>query len=1625
MFDLHKQRIHDLYHFLKEANQLRFRPVRRLQDQPRYLALLSLPQHPTIQVSRPVPAEDGFEVPDQLVSVRRPVLTRCPQPPQELLEWLVSGWDNPAAEVEPVKDRNRAGEDEEPVTEYFEGDAERVELFQAWQKLRGAWAPPEISARAAMSAFESFYDIYAALEKDGEQLELLVADGHLAWRTKSDHDGTIDISHPVLLKRVELRFDANKPEFTIHETDREPELYGGLFVDLEGVQPVSIKKRQEELAHSGFHPLGWDDTGAFLKAFIQTVSPLKGIYSEEPCAPGDVPQLWRAPVLLLRKRVSGIANAIDAIIEDIEQRDVFPPALGQITGTSEGRWAGGGLGGEAESGSGAGTAAVACPGTEGDDDILLAKESNNEQVQVIKRLDHSGSVLVQGPPGTGKTHTIGNIIGHLLAHGQSVLVTSHTTKALRVLRDKVPEMLQPLCVSVLGSDGDARKQLESSISSITERLTRSDAADLLNRAQRMAAERTRLIGKVRELGMLRRTGLENEYREITVDGREFTPSDAARYVAQHQGAHSWIPSPVKLGEPLNLAADDLTRVYALANLFTVEDEHDAGLPLPDLTTLPSERQFEVLVTEYDSLTTSDLSFGKDRWACTGEEESEKIADLAALLASEFSDDQRRQQWRPHAIVVGIHGGTAREVWDKVITKIEEACEAAARHSLVIHHQAKLSDTMTLARQKQVAVELQMHLEAGGKLGMLQLMTRSEWRTFIKTTTVAAGAPCHKDHFDALHRLACLHEVRHELGSLWDAMIGQVTGVSFASLGVSAEQACRALIPEMHRCLEWYEKVWLPLVGLLKAEGLKIDALMAAQPRETSPIAEYLMIEHLAVEVLPPLLENEAARRRLAECERVFANLVYLSKQADKEHPEQGCIGRILVAVRSRNKEGYAAALEYARHIHVIKPLVEERSGLIGRLRLVAPGWAEYLASRIEPHHGAQVPGDASTAWTWRQLHDELVERDKIDVQDIQKQIDKARHTLRELTVELIDALAWGKQMERLQGNNEVRQALVGWLDTAKRLISTRKADKRQLLLSESRKLMKQCAKAVPVWVMPISIMAESFDPRTTRFDVVIIDEASQADLNALIPLYMAKQIVIVGDHEQVTPLGVGKDQGTLENLRRAILQDIPNAHLYDNLSSIYDIGRQSFGDAIRLAEHFRCVPEIIAFSNQLSYEGSIRPLRETGSSKLKPACVSYRVNGCRINMTNAAEAEEIVSFIEAMIRHPAYAGKTIGVISMVGDQQAVLIETMLHKRIASIEIQNRRIQAGISAQFQGDERDVIFLSFVDSHDDEGYLRAMGEGAYESMKKRFNVATSRARDQLWCMHSFDPDRHLKADDMRLKLLQHMKNPWAAIDAYSNEEKKADSDFERLVMKRLIDAGYRVKAQWQVGYYRIDLVVEGNGRRLAIECDGDRYHPLEKLEEDIARQTVLERLGWQFERIRGSAFYRSQDEAMRPVFTRLEELGIPPVGQEVEERRDDRTLLLDLENLRIIIGAEKYVASDAEKMPEVINLVDEPAAAPAPAEAEKDGNERDDADQILVVDLHAQSCLDDILRAYGGMMDVEDLARAWAGLRGYKRLGKNIREAFENEVMANEGHGSIKVSGTSISLEFQSQQGTLRF
>lgn len=106
------------------------------------------------------------------------------------------------------------------------------------------------------------------------------------------------------------------------------------------------------------------------------------------------------------------------------------------------------------------------------EDILFPLDANEEQISIVKKICENEAILVQGPPGTGKSHTIANLICHFLAHGKKVLITSETSRALRVLINKIPKDIKPLCVNLL-DDNNGEYELEQCIKNISDNLCKN------------------------------------------------------------------------------------------------------------------------------------------------------------------------------------------------------------------------------------------------------------------------------------------------------------------------------------------------------------------------------------------------------------------------------------------------------------------------------------------------------------------------------------------------------------------------------------------------------------------------------------------------------------------------------------------------------------------------------------------------------------------------------------------------------------------------------------------------------------------------------------------------------------------------------------------------------------------------------------------------------------------------------------------------------------------------------------------------------------------------------------------------------------------------------------------------
>jgi very-short-patch-repair endonuclease len=433
--------------------------------------------------------------------------------------------------------------------------------------------------------------------------------------------------------------------------------------------------------------------------------------------------------------------------------------------------------------------------------------------------------------------------------------------------------------------------------------------------------------------------------------------------------------------------------------------------------------------------------------------------------------------------------------------------------------------------------------------------------------------------------------------------------------------------------------------------------------------------------------------------------------------------------------------------------------------------------------------------------------------------------------------------------------------------------------------MAEAVTAVPVWIMSIDRALEQFPGAQPQFDVVVVDEASQADIFALPVLSLARRCVVVGDDQQIGPQLVGVPADRVNALIATHLSGVPSAEHFDTESSLYDHAVRRSPQRILLTEHFRCVPPIIAFSSRTYYEGKIQPLRAD-----RPVGLGAPVNAVAVpdgrraalpdyGQVNVAEAEALVERVGAIVADPAYRGRTIGVVSLLSSSgQAAYLQHRLRERIGVDELERRALRVGDPYTFQGDERDVVLISTVVASADG----AVGAFTKRDFHRRVNVAASRARDQIWLYHSIGVG-DLPPDDARAMLLAHCLAPRPAEDDTTPADQLCETDLELAVLRQLVARGLRPVPQYRIGSYRIDFVLAApDGRRLAIECDGDGFPRPDAFAQELGRQAVLERVGnCVFVRLRASLFERDPEAAMLPVWERAGQLGLtvgPPAPRQ---------------------------------------------------------------------------------------------------------------------------------------------------
>jgi len=442
--------------FLQEFNRAKTPPIISLDEQAWKQSFDEIPNYSMIQVGthfnyfKKIFEDENLVEGNFILKSGRPVESDCPPPSVVAENWLKPGWDTPGVEPQVHLKKTYKNLVGKTVTEAFDDSPERAEAFEDWLEERRKWEESEINVHEALNVFNEYFDLWSKLRRESEKFQLFVGDGIFCWESPEGM-----IHHPLLIQKVQLEFNSLVPEFVIKDAFDPPILHTAILRFL-GIDGKHISHHQQILTEGQIHPLGGEETSDFLKELVQGLWS-DGLYFETPedVETTQAPYIYRQPLIYLGRANQGFSDAVEKYIQHLYQTDFIPESLLRIVGIDTGR-------SSKQNGQDSKSS-----------EILLTKAANSEQRRVIRQLDETGAVSVQGPPGTGKSHTIANLIGHLLAQNKSILVASHASKALRVVREQVVPSLRPLCVSLLDSDEESSNQLEESVTGIVDYLSRT------------------------------------------------------------------------------------------------------------------------------------------------------------------------------------------------------------------------------------------------------------------------------------------------------------------------------------------------------------------------------------------------------------------------------------------------------------------------------------------------------------------------------------------------------------------------------------------------------------------------------------------------------------------------------------------------------------------------------------------------------------------------------------------------------------------------------------------------------------------------------------------------------------------------------------------------------------------------------------------------------------------------------------------------------------------------------------------------------------------------------------------------------------------------------------------------
>jgi very-short-patch-repair endonuclease len=1166
-------------------------------------------------------------------------------------------------------------------------------------------------------------------------------------------------------------------------------------------------------------------------------------------------------------------------------------------------------------------------------DTLHVLDADASQARAILTARAGHNLLIQGPPGTGKSQTIANLIAAAVHDGKTVLFVAEKMAALEVVKRRLDQIgLGELCQELHSRHSNKRALLEELERTLRLGAPRQPAPG--DRFEELAATRARLNRHAADLHQ-------------PLGNAGVTPFEAIGRLAELHGRGD-LPPPLKLPGATHWQRAELRerrdQVAALARRVAelgLPAEHPwRGVGLGAL--LPSDHQ-------------------------TLRQAIEALREPAAMLCKAAT---KLQEW------LGLAAGAP--TFER-LERINAACASLAQLPDDVDA-AALADP---AWQQGALAEL---VAAGAAFAasrdaLRPLLTEAAWSQDLAATR----------HDLAAHGASWLRWLKPSYRRARAAWCGIATAQAPADLKaqlavldqLSAAQAERAQIAAADALGQAaFGHLWAGE----RSDWRKLGRVLAWRREPRDPLL-LLQLVRLLAEVgdrTPPIMLAEQAGHLLQAVGADWARLVErLQLDLGEAFGEPSSAGLTLDQIARRVAHwaerpdalrqwlAYAAQRRQTVALGLSRFAQQLHQGSLPAERAVDAFDQAYYEAQLRQAFEA-LPALAAFAGPEQ---DGLIERfqelDRERIQIARREVAGAHH-------------------RRLpQRGGEIGQLGLLEREFAKK---RRHLPIRQLLARAGQPI--QAIKPV-LMMSPLSV-AEFLAPGAVRFDLVVIDEASQVEpVDAFGALARGTQLVVVGDQRQLPPspffkAGPGSDDEQPQNDEDAP----PTADLESILGACAAAGMPER----MLRWHYRSRhPSLIAVSNREFYDDRLHVVPSPFASHERLGLRFRHVADGRFerggSAINRQEAEAVARAVIAHARATPELSLGVGCFSL--RQRDAILHRLEHLWRAEPPAVRAFFASDKAEPFfvknletiQGDERDVMLISVGYGRDPDGHLAmSFGPLNHDGGERRLNVLITRARARLEVFASItDADIDLERAPGRGVAVLKTFLAYAATGVLGlarATERGFGSPFEAAVAHALSGLGHQVDSQIGVAGFFIDLAIRDPARPgrylLGIECDGAAYHSgLWARDRDRLRQQVLEDQGWILRRVWSADWLRDPAGELARIEAALED---------ARARWAARDESLDLE----VAFAEADDAGDEATVREA-TLVPVPASArAAPAYVEAAFELATDGEPHR---LPPAAMADAVVRivALEGPVHGAEVARRITRLAGLERTGRRIAEA----------------------------------